>query len=65
MGVPGSLTEMATKSKKKQAQQERAEDADTSISEVHDGTVMDLDEEDVYFQDIDLLQNHGIVRKYN
>lgn len=53
---------MATKAKK------RAADKDTTLTEdqvVHDLDVStiggDLDDDEAFFQDIDLLQNHGIV----
>ncbi|OXA65172.1 meiotic recombination protein DMC1/LIM15 homolog [Folsomia candida] len=51
---------MATKAKK------RAADKDVSLTEdqvVHDldaSTVLDVDDDETFFQDIDLLQNHGI-----
>ncbi len=56
---------MATKAKKR-----AATTADTSVTEdqvVHDldaSVVADLDDDESFFQDIDLLQNHGIVSYY-
>lgn len=56
---------MATKAKK------RAADKDVSLTEdqvVHDldaSTVLDVDDDETFFQDIDLLQNHGIVSLSN
>lgn len=51
---------MATKSKKSKAQV--LDDAESVISaSVHDATACDVDDDETFFQDIDLLQNHGIV----
>lgn len=51
---------MATKARKQRAQ--HVDDAESIVSDAHETTALELNDEESYFQDIDLLQNHGIVR---
>lgn len=55
---------MATKAKKAKAQQQKETDDAESHVQALDTTVGDVDDDEACFQDIDLLQNHGIVSKF-
>jgi len=51
---------MATKARKQKSAQQDREDAETTVSECHDVSAVELEDDESFFQDIDLLQNHGI-----
>jgi hypothetical protein len=56
---------MATKGKRKSSAAVEKDVVDVEdqvvMNELDMSTVVDLDDDDTFFQDIDLLQNHGIV----